>query len=298
VSATSTPHEQVERYLEFLAVERGLSANTIAAYRADLARLSHALGKRRPEATTHDDLLRVLRHMRARGSSPRTVARWIVAVRGLFAWLVDLGVLGSDPSAQLESPRTWRTLPRVLAPEEVVALLAAPRRDTSRGSRDAAMLEVLYATGLRVSELVGLRLGDLHLDAGYLRCRGKGGKERVVPMGGEADAALQRWLAEGRPALLGSRRTDTVFVNARGGPLTRQGFWKILRRHGARAGIGKRLSPHVVRHSFATHLLENGADLRSLQIMLGHADITTTQIYTHVNRERLKRIYDDFHPRA
>ena len=154
------------------------------------------------------------------------------------------------------------------------------------------------ATGLRVSELVGLRLGDLHLDAGYLRCWGKGNKERVVPLGGEAEARLQRYLAEARPALLGHRRTDVLFVNHRGGPLTRQGFWKNLKRYGQLAGITTPLSPHVVRHAFATHLLENGADLRALQILLGHADISTTQIYTHVNRERLKRIYDDFHPRA
>jgi integrase/recombinase XerD len=292
------PGSRIEHYLEFLAVERGLAPNTIAAYRADLGRLVRDLGGRPPEAATHADLLRVLRSMRARGGSPRTVARWIVAVSGFFAWLVDLGALTHDPSAHLESPRTWRALPRVLSAAEVEALLAAPPRERPLGLRDVAMLEVLYATGLRVSELCGLRLSDLHLDAGYLRCRGKGGKERVVPLGGEADAALERWLADGRPAVARGRRAEVVFVNARGGPLSRQGFWKILRAHGRRAGIRKRLSPHVVRHSFATHLLENGADLRSLQIMLGHADISTTQIYTHVNRERLKRIYDDFHPRA
>jgi len=160
------------------------------------------------------------------------------------------------------------------------------------------MLEVLYATGVRVSELLGLRLGDLHLDAGYVRCRGKGDKERVVPLGGEADARLQRYLAEARPRLLRGKRTDRVFVNLRGGPLSRQGFWKIIKGYGVAAGIPTSLSPHVVRHSFATHLLENGADLRSVQVMLGHVDISTTQIYTHVNRERLRRLYESFHPRA
>ena len=208
------------------------------------------------------------------------------------------GVIGQDPSANLESPRTWRSLPKTLTAEEVESLLAAPETATPLGMRDAAMLEVLYATGLRVSELVGLRLGDLRLDAGYLRCWGKGNKERVVPLGGEAEARLQRYLAQARPVLLQGRRTDVLFVNHRGGTLTRQGFWKILKRYGVMAGIATSLSPHLVRHAFATHLLENGADLRALQLLLGHADISTTQIYTHVNRERLKRIYEEFHPRA
>jgi integrase/recombinase XerD len=226
------------------------------------------------------------------------VARWIVAVRGFFAHMVAEGVIDESPATNLEPPRVWRSLPRVLSFAEVEALLGAPDASDPRGQRDRAMLEVLYATGLRVSELVQLRLGDLHLDAGYLRCLGKGSKERVVPLGGEADARLQSYLAEARPALLQGKRTDFLFVSPRGGAMTRQGFWKIIKRYGRSAGISTPLSPHVVRHSFATHLLENGADLRAVQIMLGHADISTTQIYTHVNRERLRRIYDDFHPRA
>jgi integrase/recombinase XerD len=226
------------------------------------------------------------------------VARWIVAVRGFFAHLVAAGVVAEDPTAHLDAPRLWRSLPKVLGFPEVEALLAAADRGTAYGLRDAAMLEVLYATGLRVSELLRLRLGDLHLDAGYLRCWGKGSKERVVPLGGEADAVLQRYLAEGRPELLRGRRTEYLFVNARGGALSRQGFWKKIKRYGIAAGLATPLSPHVLRHSFATHLLENGADLRSVQIMLGHADISTTQIYTHVNRERLRRLYETFHPRA
>jgi len=286
------------RYLDYLSAEKGLAPNTIAAYRSDLSRLARSLGARRLERAREEDLLRALRHMRLAGSSPRSVARWVVAVRGFFSHLHAEGAIRDDPSANLDAPRTWRPLPKTLTAGEVEALLAAPDARTPRGSRDAAMLEVLYATGLRVSELVGLRLGDLHLDACYLRCWGKGNKERVVPLGGEAEAKLQRYLAEARPALLRGRRTDVLFVNHRGGALTRQGFWKILKRYGASAGIGAALSPHVVRHAFATHLLENGADLRSLQILLGHADISTTQIYTHVNRERLKRIYEDFHPRA
>ena len=293
------PQGWFARYLDYLVAERGLSQNTVAAYRGDLQRLQRALGpKRRLEQATHADLLRVLREMRVEGRSPRSVARWLVAVRGFYGHLAAEKVVRDDPTANLDLPRVWRSLPKVLTFAEVEALLNAPQRGEPRGLRNAAMLEVLYATGLRVTELVRLRLGDLHLDAGYLRCWGKGSKERVVPLGGEADATLQSYLAEARPTLLQGKRTDVLFVNPRGGAMTRQGFWKIIKRYGKQAGIRTPLSPHVVRHSFATHLLENGADLRAVQVMLGHADISTTQIYTHVNRERLRRIYDDFNPRA
>ncbi len=289
----------IEAYQDHLAAERGLAPNTLAAYRRDLETLAEGLGPGcAVERASKADLLRILRRMRVEGRSPRSVARWIAAVRGFFAWLLSEEAVREDPTAHLEAPRTWRTLPRVLGSRDVEALLACPDRGDSRGLRDAAMMEVLYATGLRVSELVGLRLGDLHLDAGYLRCLGKGSKERVVPLGGEADHALQRYLATGRPALLGARRNDVLFVNHRGGGMTRQGFWKILKAYGKRAGIRASLSPHTLRHSFATHLLEHGADLRSVQVLLGHADISTTQIYTHVNRERLKRLYQSHHPRA
>jgi integrase/recombinase XerD len=291
--------DALSRYLDYLLVERGLSRNTIAAYRADLRRLKRFLGpKRKLEKAGREDLIKVLEQMRVEGRSPRSVARWIVTVKGFFAYLLGEGIVTSDPSAHIDSPRIWRSLPKVLSFAEVEALLAAPQRSEPRGLRDAAMMEVLYATGLRVSELLRLRLGDLHLDAGYLRCWGKGSKERVVPLGSEADATLQAYLANARPALLRDRRTDYLFVNQRGGAISRQGFWKIIKRYGRQAGIATALSPHVVRHSFATHLLENGADLRAVQIMLGHADISTTQIYTHVNRERLRRLYEDFHPRA
>lgn len=287
------------RYLDYLAVEKGLSQNTIAAYRNDLNRLQLSLPHGQTlERATRDDLLSILQKMRVDTRSPRSVARWIVAIKGFFGYMLAEGVIDEDPSAHLDSPRIWRTLPKVLTFKEVESLLMAPDRSDSRGMRDAAMMEVLYGTGLRVSELLRLHLGDLHLDAGYLRCWGKGSKERVVPLGGEADATLQGYLAEARPALLNGKRTDTLFVNARGLALTRQGFWKMIKRYGVVAGIGTPLSPHVVRHSFATHLLENGADLRAVQLMLGHSDISTTQIYTHVNRERLRRLYEDFHPRA
>jgi integrase/recombinase XerD len=291
--------DMLSHYLDYLAAEKGLAANSIAAYRADLRRLQKFLGPRkRIERATTEDLLKLLGRMRIEGRAPRSVARWTVAVKGFFSYMMAEGVLGKDPAANLDSPRIWRALPKVLSFAEVEALLAAPDRSEPRGLRDAAMMEVLYATGLRVSELLRLRLGDLHLDAGYLRCWGKGSKERVVPLGSEADATLQAYLAGARPVLLGDRRTDYLFVSRRGGAISRQGFWKSIKKYGRKAAIRTPLSPHVVRHSFATHLLENGADLRAVQVMLGHADISTTQIYTHVNRERLRRLYEDFHPRA
>ncbi len=294
----NAPDEAAEAWLEYLAAERGLAANTLAAYRRDLATLRRSLKGRALAAAGQDDLLTALRRLRTEGRSPRSVARFLVAVRGFYAWLAMSGSIAEDPASRLELPKVWKTLPRVLDAKDVERLLDAPDRADPRGSRDAAMLEVLYATGLRVSELVGLRLNDLKLDAGYLRCLGKGSKERVVPMGSEACRALAAYLGSGRDALLAGRRSDAVFVGRRGSRLSRQGFWKLIKAHGRRAGITASLSPHVVRHSFATHLLENGADLRVVQMLLGHADISTTQIYTHVNRERLKRLYLDFHPRA
>jgi len=289
----------IERYLDYLDAEKGLSRNTLAAYRSDLRRLQECLpeGALIEHAST-DELLRFMQRLRLAGRSPRSAARWLVSARGFFSYLVREEQIERDPAAHLEAPKIWRPLPKVLTSGDVEALLAAPDRGEHRGMRNAAMLEVLYATGLRVTELVGLRLGDLHLDAGYLRCWGKGSKERVVPLGNAADASLQLYLAQARPALLQGKRTDALFVNTRGGAMTRQGFWKLVKRYGIQAGVRGDLSPHVLRHSFATHLLENGADLRSVQVMLGHADISTTQIYTHVNRERLKRLYESFHPRA
>ncbi len=286
------------RYLDYLTVEKGLAPNTVEAYRADLARLARGLKRRRLEQAKHADLVSLMRAMRLEGRSPRSIARWVVAVRGFFAYLIAQEQITEDPTAHIDAPKTWKSLPKVLDGDDVNALMAAPDRSHPRGLRDAAMLELLYATGLRVSELLRLRLGDIHLDAGYLRCWGKGNKERVVPLGSQADAAVQHYLADGRPLLLAGKRSEFLFVNPKGGALSRQGFWKRIKRYGIEAGISQPLSPHVLRHSFATHLLENGADLRAVQLMLGHADISTTQIYTHVNRERLKRLYRDFHPRA
>jgi integrase/recombinase XerD len=295
---TAPPDPTLDAWLDHLAAERGLARNSVDAYRRDLEALLRQLAGRELAAAREDDLLQALRKMRTAGRSPRSVARWLVAVRGFYAWLAQEGSIAENPSARLEPPKTWKSLPKVLDGPDVLRLLDAPDRDDPRGARDAAMLEVLYATGLRVSELVGLRLNDLRLDAGYVRCIGKGSKERVVPLGAEASTSLRVYLDAPRNVLLAGRRSDTVFVGRRGAPLTRQGFWKSIKAYGRRAGIRAAISPHVVRHSFATHLLENGADLRAVQMLLGHADISTTQIYTHVNRERLKRLYLDFHPRA
>ncbi len=295
---TRPPDSIAEAWLEHLAAERGLARNTLAAYRHDLEALRSELKGRPLGSAAAGELLVALRRMRLAGRSPRSVARWLVAVRAFYAWLTREGSIAENPAARLEPPKVWTTLPKVLDGSDVERLLEAPDRGHPRGSRDAAMLEILYATGLRATELVGLRLRDLRLDAGYLRCVGKGSKERVVPIGAEASAAVQAYLSSGRQVLLAGFRSDALFVSRGGQPLTRQGFWKLIKAHARRAGIRAPLSPHVVRHSFATHLLENGADLRVVQLLLGHADISTTQIYTHVNRERLKRLYRDFHPRA
>ena len=287
-----------ESWLEHLAAERGLARNSLAAYRRDLAALAASLGGRALESARADDLTTALRRMRAAGTSPRSVARWLVAVRGFYAWLCAQGVIEESPASRLAAPKSWTTLPKVLSGGDVELLLSAPDRSEPRGLRDAAMLELLYATGLRVSELCALELGDVHLDAGYVRCLGKGGKERVVPLGAEASATVRAYLGSARASLLAGAPSRSLFVGRGGAALSRQGFWKLIKAHGRRAGIRVPLSPHVVRHSFATHLLENGADLRVVQTLLGHADISTTQIYTHVNRERLKSLYRSFHPRA
>jgi len=288
----------VERYLESLALERGLAQATVSAYRSDLVRLSIALAKNgvalldaKPE-----DLSKHLRDLRRKELSPRSIRRAIASIRGFFGHLVELGERRDNPAVNLVAPKLWRSLPRVLTPQEVESLLFAPDLSTPGGVRDRAMLELLYATGLRVSELVGLQLSQLRLDVGFLTAFGKGEKERIVPVGEQAEDRLGRYLSEVRPRLLKGRH-EAVFVNLRGAQMSRQGFWKILRNYGVSVGIEK-LSPHVLRHSFATHLLEHGADLRAVQMMLGHSDISTTQIYTHVHAERLKSLYERFHPRS
>jgi integrase/recombinase XerD len=286
------------RWLETLSIERGLADHTIAAYRRDLERLGRSLERcgADPLAADQEAIARHLRELRRRDLSPRSITRALVAVRGFYGHLVEAGERVDNPAVNLLPPRLWRSLPRVLSETEVEALLAAPDPSTPLGQRDKAMLELLYATGLRVSELVGLRLPQLRLEAGFLVAYGKGSKERVVPVGESAEGWVRRYLAETRPALLKGRH-EVVFVNRLGKPLTRQGFWKILRAYGRQCGLPA-LKPHTLRHSFATHLLEHGVDLRSVQAMLGHADISTTQIYTHVHQHRLRSLYDRAHPRA
>jgi integrase/recombinase XerD len=286
-------------YLAILVVERGLSGHSVAAYRNDLVAFGTWLAGRSLAAAECDrsELRRYITAMRGRGLSARSAARALAALRGFYRYLLQRELISDDPTLELETPRLMRALPRFLSSADVDALLGAPDVSTALGVRDRTMLETLYATGMRVSELVGLTLGQLRLDPGYVRVLGKGSKERIVPVGTEARGWLARYLDSVRPAL-DTRRRDEVFLTVRGEPMTRQRFWQLVRAYGARAGLSTHLSPHVVRHSFATHLLENGADLRAVQAMLGHADISTTEIYTHITRERLRALYDAKHPRA
>jgi integrase/recombinase XerD len=287
-------------YLDHLRVERALSPHTLEAYGRDLARLRvYAQREKRSLLDLRQsDLTDFIGHLREEGLGARSVARTVHALRGFFRFAVREGRLETDPMENLRAPRAFAALPRYLTPAQVEALLAAPDVATPLGRRDRAILEVLYATGLRVSELTSLRAGDIDLEVGILTCFGKGRKERLVPMGGEARRWVVRYLDDARPEIAGRAGAAELFLNHRGGRLTRMGLWGIVRRHAVTAGVQATLTPHVLRHSFATHLLERGADLRALQAMLGHADISTTQIYTHITRERLRKVYDQFHPRA
>jgi integrase/recombinase XerD len=287
----------VEAFLSCARIEKGLSAHTIAAYSFDLKDfLDFCARASLPWPVTAEHLRAYLDQMQQARLSPRTSARRLSTLRQFFRFLLLEGKISEDPSALLTAPKTWRTLPKYLTADQVEALLAAPD-DSPRGRRDRAMLETLYATGLRVSELVSLRLTDVNLDLGFVRVTGKGGKQRLVPLGSKAQEALRDYLSAPRPQLLKGRASPHLFVTARGAAMTRQAFWMLLRRYGRQAGIFQKLSPHVLRHSFATHLLEGGAGLRSVQAMLGHADISTTEIYTHVMRTRLRSTVDEFHPR-
>ena len=291
-----TFREAVTAYLTWVRVERGLAAHTVAAYRRDLQDFERRLEPGAVDQIVLEDVLRWLALRNADGIGARSQARGLVALRGLFRHLSDEHGLRTDPTALVEMPRIGRPLPKTLALDEVDALLAAPDRGDPVGLRDAAMLEVLYATGLRVSELVGLRIDQVHLEAGFVRVLGKGRKERIVPLGDVAREAVERYLATARRAP--RRAAEALFISRLDRGLTRQGFFKILRAVALKAGIDRSVSPHQLRHAFATHLLERGADLRSLQLMLGHADIGTTEIYTHLSRARLSRIHAEHHPRG
>ena len=292
----------VEAYLTHLTVERRLAANSVASYARDLALLARyaADGSRTIVTLTRSELEAFVRDLMAEGRSPKSVARLVACLRGFYRFLVVDGKLAASPAEDLRPPRAWKVLPKYLSIDDVDRLIAQPDIATPRGLRDRALIELLYATGMRVSELVTLRTADLNLDASYLTCTGKGEKQRIVPIGDEAAQWVRRYLRDARPVLLGKRTSSRLFVNARGGGpgLTRMGFWKILKAYARKGGLTRTLSPHMLRHSFATHLLERGADLRAIQLMLGHADLSTTQIYTHVLEQRLRSVYDRFHPRA
>lgn len=290
----------LDRYLDFLMVEKGLAAQTIEAYSRDLVRyISFLVESGRATVSEADTplILKYLISMREDGLNARSRARHLVSIRGFYRFLTQEEILPSDPSRLIDLPKSGLKLPDVLTIDEVKRLLDAPDPKKPSGCRDAAMLELLYAAGLRVSELITLKLQDVNLTAGYVRVFGKGAKERVVPIGQYAQEKIRRFITGARQALLKDRVSATLFVARAGKPLSRQGFWKLIKRYGLRAGLRKVITPHTLRHSFASHLLEGGADLRAVQTMLGHADIATTQIYTHVARDHLKYLHQKFHPR-
>jgi integrase/recombinase XerD len=288
---------QVQRFLDFCRIEKGLARTTVESYRLDLERFGQSIRPGEPFADA--DILR--RHVdslyKARMAS-RSIARHIATLRNFFKFLAETGAIELDPSELLASPKQWQSLPKYLNQKQLDGLIASPDVSKPQGLRDRAMLEFLYATGLRVSELCRVRVSDVERNLGYVRVVGKGNKQRIVPVGKQALQAIEHYLDSGRPRLLKGRASPYLFVSNRGGAMLRQSFWKLLGALGKKAGIFHGLTPHVIRHSFATHLLEGGADLRSLQTMLGHADISTTQIYTHVMRSRLRKTVDEHHPRA
>lgn len=291
----------VAGFLDHLRFERGLAEPTLAAYEHDVVRLASAMrrrGRTAPAEITTRDLRQFVLELKDTGLAPSSISRNLSALRTYFAFLVAESHVVADPSERIEPPKAWKTLPEVLSVAEIDALLIAPDLSHPLAWRDRALLEFAYASGVRVSELTGLELRDLHLDEEFASVRGKGGKERLVPVGRRAIGALGLYLRETRPRLERGKGGGRVFLNARGQPLTRMGVWKILRGHAERAGISRSISPHTLRHSFATHLLEGGADLVAVQEMLGHADISTTQIYTHVDRRYLAEVHRSFHPRA
>ena len=294
-------HQRVfQSYLNHLEVERGLSRNTLDAYRRDGEAFFSFLQANGWDlaGVDRDNLFEYVRHLHLRLSA-RSIRRKIASLRSLYRFLLLDGYIREDTTETLDSPKTWRSLPSYLTQPEVEQLLAAPDTSKPHGLRDRTMLEVLYATGLRVSELVGLKMLEVNLESNFLKTLGKGSKERIVPLGDAAIDYLETYLREARPHFLRGRLANPfLFLTQQGGPMTRQYFWQLIVRYGRRFSFNKKLSPHILRHSFATHLLENGADLRAVQVMLGHSDISTTQIYTHVTRERLKQIYQKFHPRA
>jgi integrase/recombinase XerD len=294
------PKALIDRFLDAIWMERGLSENTLGAYRADLIALSQRLGQRNVELARADrsDILDYIAWRVESGAKPRSTARQLSSFRRFFRYLLREGMLAEDPTAQIAMPKIGRALPQSLTEEEVEALLGAPVVAEPLGHRDRAMLEVLYATGVRVSELINLKISQINLNQGVLRIVGKGDRERLIPLGDEAQDWVKEFVDGPRVEILLERQTEYLFPTRRGDRMTRQAFWHIIKRYAKKAGVKKKLSPHTVRHAFATHLLNNGADLRVVQLLLGHSDVSTTQIYTHVARERMKELHSRHHPRG
>ncbi|MFA5072549.1 MAG: site-specific tyrosine recombinase XerD [Nitrospirota bacterium] len=290
--------ELLKKFLDYLTVEKGLARNSIESYQRDLRKYFTFMKEKSPDSITQSDIESFLASLAKKGIAPSSRARNLAAVRGFHKFLLLDRLAQTDPTLNIDVPRQWKRLPKSLSSSDVETLLLQPDTSTKIGLRDKAMLELLYATGLRVSELVHLAQRDINLERGYLIVMGKGSKERAVPLGETAVDWLQAYLERGRPAFLHNKKSDSLFISAKQQTITRQMFWERIKFYTKKAGIEKTVSPHTFRHSFATHLLDNGADLRSVQAMLGHSDISTTQIYTHVSRERLKKIHEKHHPRS
>ncbi|MGB2705313.1 MAG: site-specific tyrosine recombinase XerD [Candidatus Omnitrophota bacterium] len=293
--------ELVDQFLDYLSVERGLSQNTVKSYRHDLARFTEYLASRRIgkiKEATRRDVSKYLYFLKDKALASNSIARNLAAIKVFYRFLVAERIIKEDAAAALESPRLVKGLPEVLNTSEVARMLEVPDKRDSLGVRDKAVLELMYATGMRVSEMTDLLLGNLNLDVGFIRCKGKGGKERIIPVGRQAKFAMEKYLEKSRPKLSGSPEDKHLFLSRLGRKISRQSLWKMLKKYARTAGIKRKISPHTLRHSFATHLLEKGADLRSVQEMLGHADISTTQLYTHINKARLKGIHRKYHPRG
>ncbi|MGE5557578.1 MAG: site-specific tyrosine recombinase XerD [Bacillota bacterium] len=290
-----------KNFLNYLAVERGLAQNTLESYGRDLKQYFTYLSEKKKvdiKETTQATVVGYLLYLQGQGRSTATISRSLAAIKAFFQFLTREEIITKNPTVNLDAPKQEKRIPKILSPEEVAILLEQPSLGCPTGLRDKAMLELLYATGMRVSELISLNMNDANLDSSYVRCFGKGSKERIVPIGSAAKESLQNYLQRGRIGFLRDKKEAALFLNHHGHRMTRQGFWKIIKKYAMEGGIRKDITPHTLRHSFATHLLENGADLRSVQEMLGHADISTTQIYTQLTRSKIKEVYDQTHPRA
>jgi integrase/recombinase XerD len=297
----NTTYDLIDQYINYLIVEKGLADATIESYSGDLKKFAeflHSAKAGKMEAADTAAILKYLIQLRNEGLTARSRARHLITLRGFFKFLIQEKVIRKDPTRIVDLPKTGIKLPDVLSLDEILLILNAPDSATPRGARDAAMLELLYAAGLRVSELIHVKLQDVNMEMGFVRTFGKGSKERIVPIGSQARKKISAYVTDTRPHLLKNHVSQYLFVARAGKPMTRQGFWKLLKKYAAQAGISKKITPHSFRHSFASHLLEGGADLRAVQMMLGHVDISTTQIYTHVARDHLKKLHEKFHPRG